>query len=70
MIDETLIWNAQVDKITKKVNSGLSILTRLQDIMEYQTLITIYLYVCMYMYVCVCRVLARWPSDRPMDGHF
>ncbi len=25
MIDETLSWNAQVDQITKKVNSGLSI---------------------------------------------
>ena len=34
MIDETLIWNAQVDKITKKVNSGLSILRRLRDIVD------------------------------------
>ena len=43
MIDETLIWNAQVDKITKKVNSCLSILRRLRDIVDYQTLISIYL---------------------------
>ena len=41
MIDETLIWNAQVGKITKKVNSGLSILRRLRDIVDYQRLITI-----------------------------
>ena len=31
MIDENLSWNAQVDQITKKVNSGLSILRRLRD---------------------------------------
>ena len=43
MIDETLSWNAQVDQITKKVNSGLSILKRLRDILDYQTLIKIYL---------------------------
>ena len=43
MIDESLTWNAQVDKITKKVNSGFSILRRLLDIVDYQTLITIYL---------------------------
>ncbi len=34
MIDETLSWNAQVDQITKKVNSGLSILKRLRDILD------------------------------------
>ena len=43
MIDETLSWNAQVDQITEKVNSGLSILKRLRDILDYQTLIKIYL---------------------------
>ncbi len=43
MIDESLSWNAQVDQITKKVNSGLSILKRLRDILDYQTLIKIYL---------------------------
>ena len=31
MIDENISWNAQVDQITKKVNSGLSILRRLRD---------------------------------------
>ncbi len=36
MIDETLSWNAQVDQITKQVNSGLSILKRLRDILDYQ----------------------------------
>ena len=29
MIDESLIWNAQVDKITRKVISGHGILRRL-----------------------------------------
>ena len=43
MIDESLIWNAQVDRITGKVNSGLGILRRLRDIVDYQTLIVIYL---------------------------
>ena len=43
MINENLIWNAQVDRITGKVNSGLGILRRLQDIVDYQTLIVIYL---------------------------
>ena len=43
IIDENLSWNAQVDQITKKVNSGLSILRRLRDIVDFKTLITIYL---------------------------
>ena len=43
MIDESLIWNAQVDRITGKVNSRLGILRRLRDIVDYQTLIVIYL---------------------------
>ena len=43
MIDETLIWSAQVDQIAGKVNSGLDILRRLRDIVDYQTLIMIYL---------------------------
>ena len=41
IIDENLSWNAQVDQITKKVNSGLSILRRLRDIVDFKTLITI-----------------------------
>ena len=44
MIDESPIWNAQVDKITGKVSLGLSILRRLRDIIDYQTLIIIYIY--------------------------
>ena len=32
MIDESLIWNARVDKITGRAISGLSILKRLRDI--------------------------------------
>ena len=32
MIDENLSWNDQVDQVTKKVNSGLSILSRFQNI--------------------------------------
>ena len=42
MIGESLIWNAQVDKITGKVTSGLGILRRLRDIVDYQTLIITY----------------------------
>ena len=42
MIDDTLSWSAQVDKITKKVNSGLSIIRKLRDIVDYNTLIIIY----------------------------
>ena len=43
MIDESLIWNAQVDRITGKVNSGVSILRRQRDMVDYQTLIVTYL---------------------------
>ena len=43
MIHESLIWNAQVDRITGKVNSSVGILRRLRDIVDYQTLIVIYL---------------------------
>jgi hypothetical protein len=42
MIDDTLCWSAQVEKITKKVNSGLRIIRRLRDIVDYNTLITVY----------------------------
>ena len=42
MIDDTLSWSAQIDKITKKVNSGLSIIRKLRDIVDYNTLIIIY----------------------------
>ena len=38
MIDDTLSWTAQTDKITKKVNSGLSITRKLRDIVNYNTL--------------------------------
>ena len=37
MIDETLIWSAQVNKIAGKVNSGLGISIRLRYIVDYQT---------------------------------
>ena len=40
MIDETLSWSAQVEKITKKVTSGPSIIRKLRDIVDYNTLIT------------------------------
>ena len=43
MIDESLIWNAQVDKITGKVSSGLGILRRMRDVVDYETLIIVYL---------------------------
>ncbi len=65
MIDETLSWNAQVDQITKKVNSGLSILKRLRDILDYQTLIKIYLSIiqphfdyCSQIWGCLGKVLS------------
>ena len=37
MIDDTLSWSAQIDKITKKVNSGLCIIRKLRDIVDYNT---------------------------------
>ena len=40
MIDETLSWSAQVEKIAKNVNSGPSIIRRLRDIVDYNALIT------------------------------
>ena len=42
MIDESLTWTAQVEHISKKVTSGLAILRRLRDTVEFNTLITIY----------------------------
>jgi hypothetical protein len=42
MIDDTLCLSAQVEKITKKVNTGRSIIRRLRDIVDYNTLITVY----------------------------
>ena len=35
IIDNTLSWSAQIDKTTKKVNSGLSIIRKLRDIVDY-----------------------------------
>ena len=42
MIDESLDWTAQVEHISKKVTSGLAILRRLRDTVEFNTLIKIY----------------------------
>ena len=42
MIDESLTWTAQVEHISKKVTSGLAILRRLRDTVEFNILITIY----------------------------
>ena len=65
MIDETLSWSAQVEKITKKVNSGLSIIRRLRDIVDYNTLITIYKSIiqphfdyCSQVWGCLGKVLS------------
>ena len=41
-IDQTLSWKIQVDRITKKINAGFSILRQLCEIVDYGTLITIY----------------------------
>ena len=42
MIGKTPSWNAQVNQITKNVNSDLSTLVRrLQDVVDFLTLITI-----------------------------
>ena len=38
MIDESLDWTAQVEHISKKVTSGLAILRRLRDTVEFNTL--------------------------------
>ena len=65
MIDETLSWSAQVEKITKKVNSELSIIRRLRDIVDYNTLITIYKSIiqphfdyCSQVWGCLGKVLS------------
>ena len=42
LIDDTLCWSVQVEKITKKVNSGLCIIRRLRNIVDYNTLVTVY----------------------------
>jgi hypothetical protein len=66
VIDEPLIWNTQVDKITKKVNLGLSILSRLRVIVDYQTLITIYLSIIQPRFDCCTLV---WGSLRKGLSH-
>ena len=65
MIDDTLSWSAQVDKITKKVNSGLSIIRKLHDIVDYNTLIIIYKSIiqphfdyCSQVWGCLGKVLS------------
>ena len=65
MIDDTLSWSAQIDKITKKVNSGLSIIRKLRDIVYYNTLIIIYKSIiqphfdyCSQVWGCLGKVLS------------
>ena len=38
MIDEFLTWSAQADHVTTKVTSGLTILRRLRDVADHNTL--------------------------------
>ena len=42
MIDESLNWSAHVDHIFKKVASGLAILRKVREILDFDTLIIIY----------------------------
>ena len=42
MIDESLKWSAHVDHIFKKVASGLAILRKVREILDFDTLIIIY----------------------------
>ena len=65
MIDDTLSWSAQIDKITKKVSSGLSIIRKLCDIVDYNTLIIIYKSIiqphfdyCSQVWGCLGKVLS------------
>ena len=65
MIDDTLSWSAQIDKITKKVNSGLSIIKKLRDIVDYNTVISIYKLIiqphfdyCSQVWGCLGKVLS------------
>ena len=65
MIDDTLSWSAQIDKITKKVNSGLSIIKKLRDIVDYNTVISIYKSIiqphfdyCSQVWGCLGKVLS------------
>ena len=60
MIDEILIWSAQVNKIAGKVNLGLGISIRLRDIVDYQRLIIVYLWIiqphfhnCSHVWSCL-----------------
>ena len=65
MIDESLGWTAQVEHISKKVTSGLAILRRLRDTVEFNTLITIYQFIiqpyfdyCAQVWGCLRKTLA------------
>ena len=42
MIDESLNWSAHVELISKKVTSGLAILRKIREIVDFDTLIIIY----------------------------
>ena len=42
MIDESLIWDAQVEHIATKVNSGLNILRKLPEIVDNNTLTMVF----------------------------
>ena len=64
MIDENLMWNAQVDQITKMVNSGLSILRRLRDISRFQNIYQQYNLIL----TIARRFGAVWIKDYPIDS--
>ena len=55
-IDDTLCWSDQVEKITKKVNSGLSIIRRLRDIVDY--IIQPHFDYCSQVWVCLGKALS------------
>ena len=42
MIDESINWSAHVDHIFKKVASGLAILRKVREVLDFDTLIIIY----------------------------
>ena len=66
MIDDSLDWSAQVARISRKVSSGLAILTRLRDLVEFNTLMIIYQSVvqpyfeyCAQVWGCLGKILAE-----------
>ena len=49
-------WYCQVDSITKNVNSGLDVLRRLRDVVELETLLTVFKTLIQHHFDYCCQV--------------